>query len=371
VASIHIEEVTKRFGTITAVDGMRLDLQEGELVAFLGPSGCGKTTTLRMVAGFERPTAGAIRVGEQDVTNLAPEHRNVGMVFQSYALFPHMTVGENVAYGLQMRKVAPAEVRSRVEAMLTKVQLNGLDDRFPHQSSGGQQQRTALARALVINPAVLLLDEPLANLDAKLREEMRFFIKELQREFGITTIYVTHDQSEALVLADRIAVMMDGVIHQVGGPKEIYEQPATARVAAFIGLTNFVPGRITRNDGGALTIATGHGEIAARGRPDRGVGEEVLTCLRPEAMRLTPVDGEPADFHQDGTDTVVRARVVESAYLGSLVDYRTEAPGGLRLRCQAAGGEPLPIGTVVELRCPAERSWVVDGDPAVAREAAA
>lgn len=371
MARIQIEHVTKRFGTVTAVDRMRLDLQEGELVAFLGPSGCGKTTTLRMVAGFEMPTDGTIRFGERDVTRVQPERRNVGMVFQSYALFPHMTIAENVAYGLQMRKIPKPDIEQRVRKMLDKVQLTGLDDRLPRQSSGGQQQRTALARALVINPSVLLLDEPLANLDAKLREEMRFFIKELQREFGITTVYVTHDQSEALVLADRIAVMMDGVIEQLGDPKEIYEQPSSARAASFIGLTNFVPGHVARNDGGALTIITEYGEVAARGSASRAAGEAVLVCIRPEAFTLTGSSDEPGGFQRDGDSTRIRTRIVDAAYLGSLVDYRTESVGGLELRCQAPGGEPMSIGDVVELTFPARRTWIVDAEPVAASKAGA
>ncbi|MEX2542076.1 MAG: ABC transporter ATP-binding protein [Trueperaceae bacterium] len=362
MASIHIEEVTKRFGAITAVDRMRLDLQEGELIAFLGPSGCGKTTTLRMVAGFERPTAGAIRFGEQDVTNLAPERRNVGMVFQNYALFPHMTVTQNVAYGLQMRAVDASEVTRRVEAMLAKVQLNGLGDRYTRQISGGQQQRTALARALVINPSVLLLDEPLANLDAKLREEMRFYIRELQREFGITTIYVTHDQSEALVLADRIAVMMDGELHQLGAPKEIYERPASARVADFIGLANLIAGQVTSNRDGAVTIASQWGEIAARGGSELGAGKDVLVCVRPEAFTMSEGSGAPG-LRREGDFTVVTGQVRELAYLGSIVDYQVEAAGGLSLRVQAVAGEEFPPGSPVELRFPAHKTWVVGSKP--------
>ena len=360
MARIHLEDVTKRFGAVTAVDRMHLDLQEGELVAFLGPSGCGKTTTLRMVAGFERPSAGVITFGGNDVTHLAPERRNVGMVFQNYALFPHMTVAQNVAYGLQMRGVDRSETARRVEAMLEKVQLGGLGARYTRQISGGQQQRTALARALVINPAVLLLDEPLANLDAKLREEMRFYIRELQREFGITTIYVTHDQAEALVLADRIAVMMDGVLEQIGPPREIYERPASARVAAFIGLTNLIAGRIARNDRGALTLATRWGEIAARGGRDRPEGQDVLVSVRPEAFTMRSAAGGTIGVRRDGEHTVVTARVEEVAYLGSIVDYRVETGDGLSLRAQSAGGEEFEHASLVELRFHADKTWVVD-----------
>jgi len=206
VASITLRDLTKRFDSLVAVDRLNLSIREGELITLLGPSGCGKTTTLRLIGGFEAPNDGEISFGDRPVTWLPPEVRNIGIVFQNYALFPHMTVGENIAFGLEMRRESGARIRDRVLAILRKVQLAGLERRYPHQLSGGQQQRVALARALVVNPAVLLLDEPLANLDAKLREEMRFYIRHLQREFGITTIYVTHDQSEAMVLADRIAL---------------------------------------------------------------------------------------------------------------------------------------------------------------------
>ena len=362
MARIQIQDVTKRFGSVTAVDRMHLDLQEGELIAFLGPSGCGKTTTLRMVAGFEEATEGVIRFGDLDVTHVAPERRNVGMVFQSYALFPHMTVDQNVAYGLQMRGVAKSEISERVERMLAKVQLHGLGARFPRQLSGGQQQRTALARALVINPSVLLLDEPLANLDAKLREEMRFYIRELQREFGITTVYVTHDQAEALVLADRIAVMMDGVVHQLDAPKVIYERPASATVASFIGLTNLMSGVVQRNQDGALTLESRWGEIAASGASTRVVGERVSVCVRPEAFTLRSSDAADTAVTRDGRRTIVHARVHETAYLGSLIDYRVETDDGLELRCQTPGGAEFAVGAMVELSFDAQRSWVVDVD---------
>ena len=370
MARIQIQDVTKRFGTVTAVDRMHLDLQEGELIAFLGPSGCGKTTTLRMVAGFEEASEGVIRFGDRDVTHVPPEKRNVGMVFQSYALFPHMTVDQNVAYGLQMRGVARSEIAQRVERMLSKVQLQGLGGRYPRQISGGQQQRTALARALVINPSVLLLDEPLANLDAKLREEMRFYIRELQREFGITTIYVTHDQAEALVLADRIAVMMDGVVRQLDAPKTIYERPASATVASFIGLTNLIGGVLTRNQDGALTVETRWGEIAASGPSSRPSGDRVLVCVRPEAFTVQASTRTATGVERDGARTVVSARVHETAYLGSLIDYRVETDDGLVLRCQTPGGAEFAVGEIVDLRFDATRSWVVDDEPAAATLAA-
>jgi len=361
VARILIDDVTKRFGTtVTAVDRMHLELQEGELIAFLGPSGCGKTTTLRMVAGFEQPTHGVIRFGDRDVTHVPPEQRNVGMVFQDYALFPHMTVAQNVAYGLEMRRTARAEVTERVQRMLDKVQLGDLGARTVRQISGGQQQRTALARALVINPSVLLLDEPLANLDAKLREEMRFFIKELQREFGITTIYVTHDQAEALVLADRIAVMMDGRLQQLAAPREVYERPANAVVADFIGLTNFIDGEIVRRDGASVTVGTPWGEVAALGADDRKVGEQVRVSVRPEAFTVRPSEAAPG-LTRENDATVLTGTVGEVSYLGHVFDFHVHVGPGLLVRVQVADGACAIEGATVEIRFEAARTWAVPG----------
>lgn len=365
MARIVLDDVTKRFGAVTAVDRMRLDLQEGELIAFLGPSGCGKTTTLRMVAGFEQPTHGVIRFGDRDVTHVPPEKRNVGMVFQNYALFPHMTVAQNVAYGLEMRRVARPAVQERVARMLDKVQLDGLGGRYVRQISGGQQQRTALARALVINPSVLLLDEPLANLDAKLREEMRFYIKELQREFGITTIYVTHDQAEALVLADRIAVMMDGRLQQLATPREVYERPANAVVADFIGLTNFIDGRVARRDGEHVTVATPWGEVATQAAAERAAGEDVRVCVRPEAFSVATSDDVPG-LSRDGDATVLTGTVGEVAYLGSVFDFHLQVAEGLVVRVQTPDGRCAVEGSRVAVRFGAARTWAV---PAVASDA--
>ena len=361
MARILIDGVTKRFGTtVTAVDRMHLELQEGELIAFLGPSGCGKTTTLRMVAGFEQPTEGVIRFGDRDVTHVPPEARNVGMVFQNYALFPHMTVAQNVAYGLEMRRTPRAAVAERVQRMLDKVQLGDLGPRTVRQISGGQQQRTALARALVINPSVLLLDEPLANLDAKLREEMRFFIKELQREFGITTIYVTHDQSEALVLADRIAVMMAGRLQQLASPREVYERPANAVVADFIGLTNFIDGEIVRREGAHVTVRTPWGEVASLGAEERAVGEKVRVSVRPEAFTVRRSDGTPG-ITRDGDATILTGVVGEVSYLGHVFDFHVRVDADLLVRVQLPDGSCAIEGATVEMRFDADRTWAVPG----------
>jgi ABC-type Fe3+/spermidine/putrescine transport system ATPase subunit len=300
-----------------------------------------------MIAGFEIPDGGRIRLGDRDVTVLAPEHRNIGMVFQNYALFPHLTVAQNVAFGLEMRSVARAEIRRRVDAILDRVRLVGYGGRFPRQLSGGQQQRAALARALVINPSVLLLDEPLANLDAKLREEMRFYIRGLQREFGITTVYVTHDQAEAMVLADRIAVMKEGVAQQVAPPDDVYRRPANAWVAQFVGLTNFVPGDVAGASDGALVVRTAAGEIrCARGAT--AASGAIWLCIRPEALHF----GHDRANRMAG---VVRERV----YLGNLYDYRVEVAPRLVLRVQADPSQTHAPGARVPLSFDTQEAWPV------------
>jgi putative spermidine/putrescine transport system ATP-binding protein len=270
-----------------------------------------------------------------------------------------MTVAQNVAYGLDMRGVPRAERSARVEAMLAKVQLAGLGHRTIRQISGGQQQRTALARALVINPSVLLLDEPLANLDAKLREEMRFYIRSLQRDFAITTIYVTHDQSEALVLADRIAVMMNGRLQQLAAPRDVYERPANATVAEFVGLTNFLDGDVTRNDRGALTIATSWASLPARGDADLPVGASVRITVRAEAFTIAPADDTPLGLRADGAHATARGRVGDVAYLGSLYDFPVHVADDLTLRVQTADPHCAQPGRVIDVRFDAARTWVV------------
>ena len=245
MARLELINLSKRYGEHTVVAGVTLDVADGEFLVLLGPSGCGKTTTLRMIAGFVEPSGGATRIGGVDVTYRPPWHRNTGMVFQSYALFPHMTAAENVAFGLEMRKLAKAEVAARAREALRLVRLEGYADRLPRQLSGGQQQRVALARALAIRPDVLLLDEPLSNLDAKLREEVRIEIRELQRQLGLTTIMVTHDQEEALTVADRLVVMADGEIRQIGSQRDLYERPTDRFVAGFVGRSTFLQGRVT------------------------------------------------------------------------------------------------------------------------------
>lgn len=353
MAAIGLRDLTKRFGRVIAVNRLSLEIREGELITLLGPSGCGKTTTLRIIGGFEIPDAGEVFFGDRRVTTLPPERRDTGIVFQNYALFPHLTVNENVAFGLDVRGVPRAEIAARVAAILDKVQLGGLGGRYPHQLSGGQQQRTALARALVINPQVLLLDEPLANLDAKLREEMRFYIRHLQREFGITTVYVTHDQAEAMVLADRIVVLRDGVLQQLGAPDELYRRPRSAWVADFIGLSNFIRGTAAAQNG-RVTVRTAVGTFETSGGAAGDGARDVLVVLRPEALHF-------GGGHPNRLAGVVRER----AFLGNLLDYRIECAPDLTLRVQADPSRRYEPGERVELSFAAGDAWTVPAaDPA-------
>ena len=281
---ITVENLTKRFGPLAVVNEVSLSIEEGELFTLLGPSGCGKTTLLRLVAGFYAPDGGTIRFNDRVVNAVPPHERGIGMVFQNYALWPHMTVSENVSYGLKLRKIPAVEIAERVRAVLDKVKLGGLGDRYPGQLSGGQQQRVALARALVLNPQILLLDEPLSNLDAKIRIQVRAEIRKLQKELGITTIYVTHDQEEALTLSDRIAVFNQGKVFQIGPPKALYERPANRFVADFIGINNLVDGTVRAIEGPLrnVRVETAVGEISAIYDERLRVGDRCVICIRPE-----------------------------------------------------------------------------------------
>src|SRR5262245_5856076 len=287
MARLQIDGITKRYGEVHAVRDVTLDIGDGELVVLLGPSGCGKTTTLRVVAGFVEPTSGSVRLGERDITWLPPWKRNAGLVFQSYALFPHLTVAQNVAFGLQMRRAGAAETASRVADALRLVRLDHLSERLPRQLSGGQQQRVGLARALAFHPDVLLLDEPLSNLDAKLRQEVRVEIRELQRKLGLTTVMVTHDQEEALTMADRLVVMSDGAVRQVGSQRDLYETPANAFVASFVGRTNLLPGRV---EGPGVFRSNSGLSIRCR---DEAHPDGRTLALRPERLSLAiaPIAG--------------------------------------------------------------------------------
>jgi ABC-type Fe3+/spermidine/putrescine transport system ATPase subunit len=343
---IGLRAVVKRFGAVTAVDGATLDIGDGELFTLLGPSGCGKTTLLRLLAGFYTPDGGEIRFGERRVDGLPPYERNIGMVFQNYALWPHMTVRANIVYGLKLRKLPAAEIAARLAEGLRKVNLAGLEDRYPGQLSGGQQQRVALARALVLNPDILLLDEPLSNLDAKIRVQVRAEIRRLQKELGITTVYVTHDQEEALSLSDRIAVMRDGRILQVATPRELYERPRTRFVADFVGVNNFIPGVCRAVADGRAVVETPLGILQALASGDVAPGSRCVLAVRPENVAL----GAPA-----GGENAVEARVVLASYLGNTLRYDVEAAGGLALKVDVRDPwhhEPVAPGAVVRLGFP-------------------
>jgi spermidine/putrescine ABC transporter ATP-binding subunit len=292
VTSIKIDGVARSFGSLHAVDDVSIAIRDAEFFTLLGPSGCGKTTLLRMVAGFCELDRGRILFGDERVDTLPPHRRNAGMVFQNYAVFPHLRVGDNVAYGLRARKIKEKEINERVSRALKLIQLDGFESRWPHQLSGGQLQRVAIARAVVFEPHVLLLDEPLSNLDAKLRVEMRAEIRRLHKTLGITVIYVTHDQEEALSMSDRIAVMRSGRVEQMGEPRAIYEQPATPFVATFIGATNLLAGTVSRRDGEMIEVTIDGGSLRVRsevGQP----GSWVEISLRPEALSLVPAGDQP------------------------------------------------------------------------------
>jgi ABC-type Fe3+/spermidine/putrescine transport system ATPase subunit len=342
---IRLRAVLKQFGGVRAVDGASLEIGDGELFTLLGPSGCGKTTLLRLIAGFYAPDSGEIWFGDRRVDGLRPYARNIGMVFQNYALWPHMTVRANVAYGLKLRKLAAATVAERVAAGLRKVNLVGLELRYPGQLSGGQQQRVALARALVLNPDILLLDEPLSNLDAKIRVQVRAEIRKLQKDLGITTVYVTHDQEEALSLSDRVAVMRDGCVLQVASPKELYERPVGRFVADFVGTNNFLPGTCRELAAGRVAAETAIGTVRASPGPRVGPGDRCVLAVRPENIALGA-----------GAENTFEGRVVLAAYLGSTLRYDVEVRDGVVLKVDV--GDPwhhevLPAGAAVRVTFPA------------------
>ena len=319
---LSLDHVSKRFGGVAAVKSVTLDVAKGEFVSLLGPSGCGKTTTLQMIAGFLAPSSGAIRLAGRDLGLVAPARRGLGIVFQSYALFPHMSAAENVAFGLEMRGVARAERETRVREALAMVGLAGYESRFPRRLSGGQQQRVALARALVIRPEVLLLDEPLSNLDAKLREEMQIELRQIQRSLGTTTILVTHDQNEAMALSDRLVVMNKGAVEQIASPQEAYERPASPFVARFLGKTNEFAG-VAEN--GVAHI----GRLAAPAPP--GLSGPVVAVVRPERLRFAE-PGAPG----------LPARVMARIFQGDHWLYQFDTPAGAALMLRANDGAALP-----------------------------
>jgi ABC-type Fe3+/spermidine/putrescine transport system ATPase subunit len=351
---ITVRELSKRFGAVLAVDGVTLEIRDGELFTLLGPSGCGKTTLLRLIAGFHRPDRGRILFEDRDVTDLPPYARNIGMVFQNYALWPHMTVFQNVAYGLRLRRLRGPALAARVVEGLRKVNLSGLGARYPGQLSGGQQQRVALARALVLNPDILLLDEPLSNLDAKIRVQVRAEIRTLQQELGITTVYVTHDQEEALSLSDRVAVLRDGRVLQLGPPRELYERPRTRFVADFVGTNNLVPGVVVEAAGDGMSVDTALGRFRARspqGAAALPAGDRCVLAIRPENVALAAGEA-PAP----GGGNHCAGRIALAAYLGNTLRYDVATASGLTLKADIRDPwhhDVLDRGTLVTLNFPA------------------
>ncbi len=344
---IAIEHVTKRFGAFVAVDDSHFEIRRGEFFSMLGPSGCGKTTTLRMIAGFEQPSEGAIRLEGDDVSRVPPYRRNVNTVFQQYALFPHLNVRANVGFGLRSKKVAKAEIQRRVDEMLEVVRLADFGARRPAQLSGGQQQRVALARALVNYPSALLLDEPLGAHDLKLRQTMQLELKRIQREVGITFVFVTHDQEEALTMSDRIAVMNEGRVEQIGTPEEIYHEPASEFVAGFIGMANLLPASVESRDGARATARLADGttvNIAAV--PGLAAGDPATFMVRPERMHLHVGDGEG-----------LRAEVVDLVFQGPVIRVELALADGTALVAHVGPDEDLPMlrpGDSVRVECDAD-----------------
>jgi spermidine/putrescine transport system ATP-binding protein len=354
---IQLQNLEKHFREIRAVDGVSLEVLSGEFFSLLGPSGCGKTTTLRMIGGFELPTAGRVLLRGRDVTNDPPDKRPVNMVFQNYALFPHLDVGDNIAFGLRRRNVEKAEITRRVGEALDLVRLAGYERRKPYQLSGGQQQRVALARALVNRPNVLLLDEPLGALDLKLRKQLQVELKRVQSEVGITFVYVTHDQEEALTMSDRIAVMNRGRVEQLGTPEELYERPSTRFVADFIGTTNLLTGAVESSTGGAVTVRLGSGDQCVVAGAGLAVGAAVEVSIRPESVVLSPADGGSR------SSSPLAATVEQVAYLGGSVQYLVRTTGGLALTALTPKtGTRLPVGDVVDVSWTPSEALILASD---------
>ena len=335
-ASIRFNDVTKRYGDVAAVDRITFTIAAGTLVTLLGPSGCGKTTTLRLIAGLELPTSGAVTIGDRDVTRVPASERDVSMVFQSYALFPHMNVVENVRYGLVVSKLPRAQADDRARAALQSVGLDGYDERLPSELSGGQQQRVAVARALVLEPSVLLFDEPLSNLDARLRRQMREEIRELQQRLSLTVVYVTHDQAEAMAVSDRIIVMNRATIAQEGSPRELYEEPCDPFVAGFMGDANRVRGVLTSRNGTHASVTLGTASLSL---PHRGLSEgDVELSIRPESITLKPPGATP-----------LAGTVRKAAYLGGIMEYTVDTGIGELFAISTAVDRPHAAGDGVSI----------------------
>jgi iron(III) transport system ATP-binding protein len=363
--SLRLEHVSKRFAregqaALAAVDDVSIGVEPGELLTLLGPSGCGKTTTLRMVAGFEQPDAGRIYIGVEDVTDLMVYRRSIGFVFQNYALFPHLTIFENVAYGLRVRRLPMATIRARVGQVLELVGLPGYERRFPNQLSGGEQQRVAVARAVVVEPALLLFDEPLSNLDAKLRVQMRGELSRLQRQLAITTVYVTHDQEEAMAISDRIAVMRRGAVAQVGTAEELYRAPRSAFVAQFIGRVNLVESRVLGVTGGHVAVTLWGASLSVPAADGYAAGQRLSLVLRPESLTLVPESAKAAEG-----EVIVPGIVRGRTFLGEKVEYAVEVGGAL---LQAVTYDPtrrgvVEVGARVGVMCDAAAVRLLAAEP--------
>ena len=373
-AEIQLLDLEKRFREVRAVDGVTLEVGTGEFFSLLGPSGCGKTTTLRMIGGFELPTAGRILLRGRDITVDPPDKRPVNMVFQNYALFPHLDVGDNIAFGLKRKNVAKPDIEKRVDEALELVHLEGYGRRKPNQLSGGQQQRVALARALVNRPNVLLLDEPLGALDLKLRKRLQIELKRIQIEVGITFVYVTHDQEEALTMSDRIAVMNRGKVEQVGTPEALYERPATRFVADFIGTTNLLRGEVVSTAAECAVVRLGSGETCRVAGGGRSIGDSVDISLRPEAISIVERDAGPGSDPAGATPTVagswsLSGIIEQAAYLGASVQYQVRTDGGSAMTVLAPKvGTRLPVGSHVALSWPPDEALVLGDRPAAMEE---
>jgi len=363
-ADVQLDHVTKRFGDVTAVDDLSLTIERGEFFALLGPSGCGKTTTLRMIGGFEEVTSGTISLGDQDVTDLPPFKRATNTVFQNYALFPHLTVFENIAFGLRRRKTAIGEIRRQVEFMLGLVELPGYEERRPNELSGGQQQRIALARALVNNPRVLLLDEPLGALDLKLRKQMQVELKRIQSEIGITFIFVTHDQEEAMTMSDRIAVMRAGRIEQLGAPDELYESPRTDFVAGFLGVSNLLDAEVAGRDGDLATLRLADGSVLRAPSSALNGEQSVRLGVRPEKLHVIAITDDDAGATEDGMNSI-EGTVLDASYIGVSTQYLVKTADGHRLTVYAqnletsGAGEVLSEGQRVRLTWNPQHTFVI------------
>jgi len=354
VATVELIDVRKTYKDVEAVKRLNLHIGEGEFFSLLGPSGCGKTTTLRMIAGFVRPSEGQIVVGGQDFTALPPEKRSIGIVFQNYAIFPHMDVFNNIAYGLKVRKLSAPDIAARVQSVLATVGLTGYEKRYQRELSGGEQQRVALARVLVIEPRILLLDEPLSALDKKLREEMKYWIKNLQEKLGITTIYVTHDQNEALTMSDRIAVMNKGSVEQIGTPREIYERPTSRFVTDFIGESNILEGEVTTVGDRTIELTFQERRVQAPRDRDVRVGQRVHFVVRPENVRM-------AEAVNGAGENVLPGTLLSQSYQGSLIRCEVDVGGHTMVsEVQNTPGVRIPaLATAVQIGWPIESTALI------------